>query len=233
MVAKFHERFEIEISLEDARRRFVNRAHRLVFYEFWMHLGDPYRQQSLGAVAFEFGDELRADLRQLVGSDFLRNVQALNALYQFISDIDKQKNLENLIHRLLDASEVDLGVRWENGHFIKSGAALLDEGLVNDPLRWLKSSGYETVRTPFEKGLTHFLYATKRPEVLADVVTDMYESLEALAKIFTGRPDKDLSANWEMFLAKVKASDEYKHLLKDYIDYANSFECGQNSWTAG
>jgi hypothetical protein len=58
-------------------------------------------------VAFEFGDELRGDLRHLVGSDFLRNVQALDALYQFISDIDKQKSLENLIHRLLDASEVD------------------------------------------------------------------------------------------------------------------------------
>jgi hypothetical protein len=89
------------------------------------------------------------------------------------------------------------------------------------------------VRTPFEKGLTHFLYAAKRPEVLADVVTDMYESLEALTKIVTGRSDKDLSANREMFLAKVKASDEYKKLLKHYIDYANSFECDQNSWAAG
>ena len=47
--------------------------------------------------------------------------------------------------------------------------------------------------------------------------------LEALAKTVTGRPDKDLSANREMFLAKVKASDEYKQLLKDYIDYANRF----------
>src|SRR5882724_8038685 len=103
----------------------------------------------------------------------------------------KQKDLGNLIQRLLDASEVDLGIRWENGRFIRSGAALLDEGLVNNPLRWLRSSGYEAVRTPFEKGLSHFLHASKRPELLTDVVTDMYESLEALAKIVTGRPDKD------------------------------------------
>jgi hypothetical protein len=51
----------------------------------------------------------------------------------------------------------------------------------------------------------------------------MYEALEALAKIVTGRPDKDLSANRELFIKKVKASDEYKQLLKDYIDYANKF----------
>jgi len=158
-----------------------------------------------------------------VGKDFFRNVQALEALYRSITDNTKQKDLGNLIQRLLDASEVDLGIRWENGRFIRSGAALLDEGLVNNPLRWLRSSGCEAVRTPFEKGLSHFLHASKRPELLTDVVTDMYESLEALAKIVTGRPDKDLSANREMFLSKVKASDEYKQLLKDYIDYANRF----------
>jgi hypothetical protein len=93
MAGKFHERFETEISLQEARRRFVNRAHKLVFHDFWMHLGDPSRRQSVEAVTFEFGDELRGDLRQLVGNDFLRNVHALDALYQFISDIDKQKNL--------------------------------------------------------------------------------------------------------------------------------------------
>ena len=49
------------------------------------------------------------------------------------------------------------------------------------------------------------------------------EALEALAKIVTSRPDKDLSANRELFLSKVNASDEYKQLLKGYIDYANRF----------
>ena len=60
-------------------------------------------------------------------------------------------------------------------------------------------------------------------KLLFDVVTDLYESLEALAKLVTGRPDKDLSGNRELFLRKVNASDAYKSLLKDYIDYANHF----------
>ena len=50
----------------------------------------------------------------------------------------------------------------------------------------------------------------------------MYEALEALAKIVTGR-DKDLSANQQSLISKVNASEHYKTLLKDYIDYANEF----------
>jgi hypothetical protein len=134
-----------------------------------------------------------------------------------------RERLETLIRRLLNESEVDLGIRWESGQSIRSGATLLDEKLVNDQLHWIRACGYETVRLPFEKGLGHFLHASARPELLSDVITDMYEAVEALAKIVTNRPDRDLSANRELFLSKVKASDEYKQLLKDYIDYANRF----------
>jgi hypothetical protein len=100
---------------------------------------------------------------------------------------------------------------------------VLDDHLVNDPLRWLRSPAYGTVIAPYEKGLSHFLHATKRPELLADVVTDMYEALEALAKIVTSRLDNDFSGNQQLFLRKVKASEAYKLLLKDYIEYANKF----------
>jgi len=51
----------------------------------------------------------------------------------------------------------------------------------------------------------------------------MYEAVEALAKVVTGRQGKDLSQNRELFISKVDASDAYKVLLKDYIDYANEF----------
>src|SRR5216684_879099 len=74
-----------------------------------------------------------------------------------------------------------------------------------------------------KKGLSHFLEAEKKPYLLADVVTDMYESIEALSKIVTGRGNKDLSANAEMFIRSINASEHYKQILKDYISYANEF----------
>lgn len=51
----------------------------------------------------------------------------------------------------------------------------------------------------------------------------MHEALEALSKIVTGKQNKDLSANAELFIKKIKATDPYKKILKEYIDYANKF----------
>ena len=95
--------------------------------------------------------------------------------------------------------------------------------MVNEILHWLRSHGYETVLEPDCKGLSHFFHAWKRPELLADVITEAYEALESLAKITTQRPDRDLSGNRELFFSKVKASPEYKQLPKDYIEYADRF----------
>jgi hypothetical protein len=91
----------------------------------------------------------------------------------------------------------------------QKGAALLDQKLVNDTLHWLRGAGYDSVLKPFEKGLHHLLEAHIKKDGLSDVITDMYEAVEALAKKATGR-DKDLSENRELFISKVKASDHYK-----------------------
>jgi len=137
------------------------------------------------------------------------------------------RNLQTAVGEELKAqlgkAEVDLGVKWENGLFYPSGAKLLDERLVNDSLGWLRDKKHRNVLDPFEKALRHLLEARKRPELAGDVVTDMYEALEALAGVLTGRAEKDLSANQELFIKAVKASDAYKKLLKDYIEYANLF----------
>jgi len=101
-------------------------------------------------------------------------------------------------------------------------AKLLDEKLVNEELQWLSTQGYESVLGPFKRGLDHFLHSEQRPELLSDVITDMYEALEALAKIATGN-DRELSGNRELFISNVKASQEYKQILKGYIGYANKF----------
>ena len=57
----------------------------------------------------------------------------------------------------------------------------------------------------------------------------MYEALEALTKIVTNRPEKDLSANQELFIKRLKASEPYKKILKDYIEYANEFRHAQKA----
>jgi hypothetical protein len=157
-----------------------------------------------------------------IGEDFYRNLLALETLYQSVDWLDRE-SVDTLIKLLMYESEVELGVRWTKGKFIKSGAKLLDDRLVNDAIDWLREKKYSNVLKPFEKGLNHFLHSDKRPELLSDVITDMYETLEALSKIITKRPKKDLSANRELFLSKINASSAYKKILSEYITYANEF----------
>jgi hypothetical protein len=223
VVSKFHERFEIDVNMEQAKERFVNRAYNSIFYHFFTKLNENDRYNATLAIASALGRKYkyRQKLENLIGSDFYNNLHALEAMYVNSPSYARDK-VEQNINRILEESETDMGVRWENGKFIKTGAKLLDEKLVNISLNWLRNEGYENVFQPFEKGLEHFLNSEKNPALLSDVITDMYEALEALAKIVTER-DKDLSANAEIFIKNVKASDSYKIILKDYIKYANDF----------
>lgn len=235
MTARFHERFEIEVGIDEAKRRFVNRAKNSLrtkgpVAEYWA-IGAPARTRVTFAIANAVGEELvdytlfQNALDRYVGHDLYRCLQAIEACWHTMPSWDRDK-LGAIVETLLQECEVDLGIRWENGKFLRSGAGLLDQELVNEPLRWLADPKYENVRVPFQKGLTHFVNAEKQPQLLSDVITDMYEALETLSKIVTERPEKDLSANRELLIKKIGASDQYKTILKDYIDYACEFRHG-------
>lgn len=222
----FHERFNISLDLNEARRRFANRIQNRVFNSFFTQVGREIQQPILLCVADEMGVEYerQIDLKTYTGLEFHRVLKALEAFHKAIPD-PLQTILTEVIQETLSEAEVDLEIRWENGRFFPRGAKLLDEKLVNDPLYWLRELNYQSVLQPYSKGIEHFLQSTKRPDLLSDVITDMYESLEALAKIVTNR-EKDLAANAESFVKAVKASEAYKKILKEYIAYANNFRHG-------
>lgn len=223
---RFHERFELPIDLAQTKVRFLNRVSDLIFLDLFYKITEKERIGIMKAVAYEFGMAYTPSykFRDYIGKDFYKCLQALEAFYK--TTLTSRAVLDSTISRIVADSELDLGIRWGNGQFIRTGAKLLDEKLVNDSLRWLSHKNYQSVLEPYSKGLEHFLQSEKRPQLLSDVITDMYESLEALAKIITGRETKDLSANAQLFLKKVGASDAYKSILKEYISYANLFRHG-------
>lgn len=224
----FHERFDVDVGIDEARRRFVVRVSNIILYNFVNEnmIYSNEREKVKLLILSALGDRYVSSgkrLDYLVGSDFRRNLRALEELYQILRNTGLENELSDQIYSIIQASEVDLGIDWQPPIFIPTGARLLDETLVNDQLHWLRDHSYSTVLRPFQEGLSHFLESEQKPHLLGDVITDMYESLEALAKIVTGRPNKDLSANRESFISKVKASDHYKKLLRGYIAYANEF----------
>jgi broad specificity phosphatase PhoE len=230
MPPAFHERFNIELKDKDAKKRFLNRVRNYIFENFFQRkaFNGVLKNRILWQVANALGEEYKDyyDFDLYVSSDFYRCLQVLETAYAALGAETQKQELTVLIQLVIYQSETDLGIVWQEGHFIKRGAKFLDEGLVNEPLRWLRDPKYRNVLAPFKKGLSHFVESEKEPERLADTVTDMYEALEALAKVITERPRKDLSANAELFVKKLKLGDCYNKMLKDYISYANEFRHG-------
>jgi len=231
----FHRRFNIDVGLPEAQRRFINRVKNQIFHAFFV-MDEKLKGKKwwyVRNVANNFGEEWRGsyqDFSDFVSNDFVKCLQALEVIYLHVQEEDepgskytKSWRLSTYIETILNQAELDLGVTWIEGRFYPSGAKELDEALVNQPLAWLRQKGYRSVLKPYSKALEHYLNSKQNPKLLSDVITDLYESVEALAKIVTGRPKKDLSANREAFLKKIKASEGYKAILKEYIKYANEF----------
>lgn len=225
--AKFHERFDIELDIDEVKKRFMNRIDNYIFQNFFYGKLDDFTRKNV--VLWQVADALGESygngyaIHVYVGTNFHKYLQAIEVTYNALEEKKQKETLHYLINLVLEKSEVDLGIKWQNGQFIRSGAKLLDEKLVNENLRWLENPEYESIYIPFAKGLSHFLKAEKNPKLLYDVITDMYEALEGLSKIVTGKYDKDLSANAELFISKIKVSPNYKKILKEYISYANDF----------
>jgi len=231
----FHQRFDIEVGMEDARKRFMNRISNGIADSFrelddWSVRGDEVDDMIMRHVASRLGhrydrlDTFSACYLQAY-YDCLRAVEALHeALGMYY--LDRQEYLDRIVRSAISMSEVDIGIEWKDGVFYRTGAALLDEALVNENLRWLSDNRYHEVLAPFQKGMRHYLEAQSDHQKLADTITDLYEALEALAKVVTGRPTKELSGNRELFVSKLKLSQYWSKMLDDYIEYACQYRHG-------
>lgn len=225
----FFTRFDIETNIKTVRQKFINRSINLIFEDYFnKRLRDYHGPEIRRAIAFALGEKYnyRLEIEDYVKNDFLRCLQALEAFYNSIDNSYDLEQINKNINFLINSSELDLGILWRNGHFMKKGAKELDDALVNVPLKWISDKKYKNVLGPYSKGLELFLRSQFNISYLNDIITDMYESLEALSKIITKRPNKDLAANVDLFIKYTKTSNEYKKILKQYIAYAQHFRHG-------
>jgi hypothetical protein len=225
----FHERFDIEVGVPEAKRRFMNRVTNIVFYHLiGNNLSFAARQDLLLVAASALGEEfvLKKDLKAYAGGDFFRYLRVLEAIYEMHEGSKLGEGLSDAIANIISESETDLGIRWQPPAFVRAGAKVLDENLVNEPLQWLSNPKYESVIQPFRKGLRDYLTAGREQDRLSDVVTDMYESLEAMARVVIGN-DRELSRNQEVFIKQIEVSKAYKQLLRsllrEYVDYGGKY----------
>lgn len=231
---KFHERFNINIDISEAQRKFINRVNLIIMDELidrtWYTLDTDKLEKMTASFLGEPFDG-RGDIKIYYSTNYYECLHTLECIFSSLVEMGEEyraRELSEKIIYIVKLSEIELGIEWEQGIFIKKGAKLLDDKLINDSLEWISQKKYDSVYNPFSTGLRYFMESEKKPTLLKSVITEMYESIEALAKIITGRDNKDLSANKDLFLKNINTSEEYKSLLKDYIIYANNFRHADN-----
>jgi len=173
----------------------------------------------------------RTPFEALPFEEFLEGIEHLIDISRNIGTDDAKdfrelaQELSSGIEKALKCTKVDIGIRFdaEKGIFYPSGAKLLDERLENEELRWLSENKYTKVYEPFEKGLQFLLEAKNDSGKLQDVVTDLYEALEAFARIVCKKPRKRLGQLVDVFINELNLNQSYRKILKEYIDYACKF----------
>ena len=250
VMSNFNERFGIPVDIDQEREKFIARVSNEIFdalpggqmfYKGRIIQGEveDYHTRVRPIVSF-LGKQYqpsgsihaKTKLTSYIDiEDFLEVLKTIEAIYatehlwEYDTGGKRQGAVEKKVNSILAQSELDIGIRWQDGKFWPKGAELLDENLVNDPLKWLRTNGHSTVVKPFEKALHHFLEAGSRPEILSNVIEDAYKALEALAKIVLDN-DRDISQNREKFVSEIKGKDFHKEILKQYIGYGNKYRHG-------
>jgi hypothetical protein len=176
----FHKRFNIDLPIDEARRRFVNRLDNLVqqtaldVENLPSSHGYPLDwlmrklKDALGETQDTFisGKSGFIDAwRTFVNIDFSRCLRATEALSMALAThwLGASHLFNRGVRVIVSHAEADIGVSWHDGFFLTKGAKLLDVTLVNDTLRWLADPKFKTVLDPFEKGLSHLLEGMKDP----------------------------------------------------------------------
>lgn len=236
VIPSFENRFNIKTDIDQARIAFINRVENMIVRNLFLNYRwiqrDDYTRKIKWRLANRFGEKFnpKHSFAFYHGDDFYRCLRALEIAYKALPKDSQKNEIASIIIDLINNSELDLGITWQNGAFWASGVKQLDKPLINENLQWLSQHGYETVLDPFQKGLSHFLDSINKSTNLSDVITDMYESLEAMGKIVL-KNNKDLSANKEKFISFLKLNKYYSKMLGDFIEYANEYRHGAEAGT--
>ena len=230
-MSDFHERFGIEVDIEEARQKFINRVCNDIF-DNWRDGLSQYQyvgklKNVLSILGKRYGQDHNSIYYYIDTENFEEVLRAVEAIYK-LKTRETQKVYDEYLSVIIAESEIDIGILWKGGQFIPEKIELLDNKLVNDPLKWLRDKGYSTVTTPFQNALSHFLKSEFHPEGLPSVIAEAYKSLEALAKIVL-KNRKHLRNNQEQFISNIKGTKFHAKMLRDYIDYGCAYRHAEDT----
>jgi hypothetical protein len=142
---QFHERFGIEVGIDEAKRRFVNRVSNAILDDFIGPTAIIHVANALGEkhpdMALVTSLQYRAILDEYVSGDFYRCLRVIEAAYDFLERKGQQQLLTEKVNQILSTSELDLGISWQPPilknalHTLSNGAKLIVVSIINTTKR--------------------------------------------------------------------------------------------------
>jgi len=235
---RFNEILGLEDSVEDEKKRFVERVNQFIFNDIDTTKVDTFHYVALfkllcfrlGVNAHDFYErtigrgmyenQIPTTIRTLTRDDFTQTLLVLCILYVCLEESSDSKSnyewLSNQIELVLSQCSCDIGIRWKEGFFYPAGAEELDKPLIEETLTWLNDYPNES------KNYRTALQCYSARDSLPDVITNCYSAVEGVARNLLGN-SKTLDNNKDELLAKMNLSDGWKSILANYIKYAHDY----------
>lgn len=228
MLRRFNEILKITDTINKEKHRFVHRINQTVFKHMENYVDYQYKKTFEGICYLlgENADDRISDanrnpyassvyiprLRSLTNDDFQETLKITYLLYEISSERDKAI-IDEEIRFALSHATMDLGIRWQDGIFYPSGAEELDKALVEEPLLWLKN--FPAEKTDFLKAIEKYM-----SKEYGEVIMNCYLTVEGLSRqVLSNR--KTLENNIVELLTKLNLSQDWKSILRSFINYAN------------
>lgn len=223
----FESRFNVRVTQESERAKFVRRVEQVVFAVIERMPDDEYAtlmfnvifrlgldQEKLGSRSKNYW-HFRPELKEITKSKFHATLWMLEALYGSAPEAWQQRINEN-VDAALNMAVLDIGVKWRGGVFLPINFSLLDQRLLLDPFDFLDA--YPREKESFKRAIQKY-----NEKEYPDVIDSCYIALEGIARKVLGNA-KTLENNRDELIKRLRLSQEWKGFLKKFIDYANEYK---------
>lgn len=226
---EFDKTFGLITSLEEEKERFINRIENTIFMGLIsMNSNEEYRIL-FNKVCYQLGEDATEIIRDnsflrsqtpnfkiLTKKDFIQTLRVLVAIFNCESEnLNVQEGITKVINESIEKSNINLGIKWNEGIFYPTGDKFLDQELVDHSLTLLDK--YPNEKIDLRNALENY-YAKS----LYGVVENCYLATEGIARgLLKNR--KTLDKNKEDLLRHLDFSNYWNNIIANFLSYAHEY----------
>lgn len=235
-VREFDKTFGLTSSIEEEKKRFVNRIENTVLNYFSQNYEFDNYLKLFKEVCYLLGEDaselirkvsaLRTSipsLKSLSNKDFVQTLRVIVAVYKCLPQKPyEQQFISSYIIDAIEKANINLCIRWADGIFYPTGDKLLDVELIDASVLLLDK--YPNEKKDLQNALDNY-----NSKSLYGVVENCYIAVEGLGRQLLNNK-KTLDNNKEGLLRLLQFSKYWDKIFLNYLSYAHEYRrhAGEN-----